>query len=103
MKKPETKFKEMVMPKLRELPYSWWEKIQQKSLCGTPDILGCIAGTFVAIELKKDEYARITELQQYKLDQIDRAGGVALIVTPESWNRVYSRLLKFSKGVKNEL
>ena len=99
-KKPETIFKEKVMPLLRDLPNSWWEKIQQKSIHGTPDILGCLQGTFVAIELKSEENARITELQKYKLDLIDRAGGVALVVCPENWERVYRRLTKFSQGVE---
>ena len=101
-KKPETKFKEKVMPLLKALPMSWWEKIQQKSISGTPDILGCINGTFIAIELKSSIDSPITGLQKHKLELIDNAGGVALVVHPDNWNRVYNRLVKFSQGVVND-
>ena len=97
-KKPETLFKEKVMLTLRNLPYSWWEKIQQAAIRGTPDIIGCVAGTFVAIELKKDKNAKPDELQRWKLDQIDRAGGVAMVVHPGNWDRMYNRLLKLAGG-----
>lgn len=86
------------MPHLRGIPGSWWEKIQQKSIRGTPDILGCVQGKFVALELKKDSKANIDELQKYKLEQISKAGGLSAIVYPENWEKVYSILTHIAKG-----
>lgn len=104
-KKPETKFKEKILPLLRELPNTWAEKIQQVSLRGTPDILGCFNGHFVAIELKKDlkelEKKDATSiLQDYKLEKIRAAGGIAIKVSPEGWDEVYKFLQELSNGTK---
>lgn len=91
-KKPETVFKERIQPRLKALKNSWWEKIQQVGVIGTPDILGCVSGIFVALELKKDEKAPIEPLQIHKLKKIEQAGGVAFIVYPENWDEVYAQL-----------
>lgn len=99
--KPETKFKNKVMPLLRALPYSWWEKIQQKSIRGTPDIIGCMNGTFIAIELKSDKHSKVDELQRWKLDQIDRAGGISVILYPGNWDKWYKKFKKYAKGEAN--
>lgn len=88
MKKPETKFKEKALEDLRGIPGSWWEKIQQVALRGTPDIIGCVRGNFVAIELKKDEKAKVEDLQEHKLQAIRFAGGHAVVAYPENWNEV---------------
>ena len=100
-RKSETIFKDRIMPRLRDIPYSWWDKIQQVSIVGSPDIYGCINGIFIAIELKKDAKSKISELQKYKLKNIDEAGGVALILFPENFEVNYKKLLKLSKGEKN--
>jgi penicillin-binding protein-related factor A (putative recombinase) len=92
LKKPETIFKERVLPKLRKLPNSWFEKIQQVSLSGTPDIIGCLNGRFIAIELKKDAISRIEPLQVHKLNKIEKSGGIALVVYPENWEESYEFL-----------
>lgn len=91
-KKPETLFKERIRPRLKALPNSWWEKIQQVTIRGTPDILGCVSGVFVALELKMDEKAPIEPLQIHKLKRIEKAGGIALVVYPENWDEVYMQL-----------
>lgn len=44
---------------------------------GTPDILGCFQGIFIAIETKAPG-KRPTELQQLRIEQIRRAGGYAI-------------------------
>ena len=92
-KKPETLFKERIRPKLKKIPHSWWEKIQQVGIRGTPDFLGCVCGVFVALELKKDEKSKIDPLQVHKLKLIANAGGVAFVVSPENWEEVYAELL----------
>ena len=51
-----------------------------------------MSGVFVALELKMDEKAAIEPLQIHKLNKIEKAGGLALIVYPENWEEVYMEL-----------
>lgn len=81
MKKKETVFKERVQKKLKAIPHSWWVKIQQVGINGTPDILGTINGVFVAIELKTDE-GTLSKLQSYNIDKITKTGAIALVISP---------------------
>ena len=50
---------------------------------GIPDILACINGIFLGIEVKGDG-GRPSELQKYHLKQIQNAGGIGIIVYPEN-------------------
>lgn len=81
--KPETKFKLRIRTKLNAIPNSFWTKVQQVTLRGTPDFVGCINGTFVALELKVGDN-KADPLQAYYLKQIKGAGGIALVLTPEN-------------------
>lgn len=45
---------------------------------GTPDILACFEGHFVAIEVKRPGNGP-TKLQEYQLDQIRAAGGLSTV------------------------
>lgn len=92
-KKPETLFKERVQKDLRVIPNSWWQKISQRSVRGCPDILGCIQGRFIAIELKKSKDAKIDALQTYNVRSINNTGAIALVSSPESWAEDYALLL----------
>lgn len=48
---------------------------------GVPDILMCIKGLFVAIELKRpDGKGRVSEIQKAQIEHIKRAGGGAFVV-----------------------
>lgn len=79
----ETLFKNRVMPLLLALPDSWWLKTQERSRRGVPDIIGCIRGNFVAIELKTDT-GRVDKLQAWELHRIAKAGGVQIVLRPGS-------------------
>lgn len=85
-KKPETLFKERLQPLLNAIPKSWWFKTQQLSTLGIPDIVGCVDGTFVALELKRDlkESLKKHSLQRHVLGLISKAGGFSAIVYPEN-------------------
>lgn len=48
---------------------------------GTPDILACVSGRFVGIEVKKPKGGIVSALQKLKIKQIRNAGGVALVAT----------------------
>jgi Holliday junction resolvase len=46
---------------------------------GTPDILACLNGRFIAIEAKAGKN-KPTDLQTFNLKRIDEAGGLALVI-----------------------
>ncbi len=58
----------------------------------------CVNGLFVALELKKSDKETEDLLQTYKLDQINKAKGLGIKVSPESWPEVFKELTAISKG-----
>ncbi len=95
---PETRFKIRIRPQLERLSSSWWVKIQQVGLVGTPDFFGVVGGWAVVLELKAGPKARITKLQTYNLGRINKAGGFGLVAYPENWQAVITFLTALSKG-----
>lgn len=89
---PETKFKMKVQSRLSSIPGIWHVKIQQVALRGIPDILICYKGKFFAWELKVGRND-VTQLQNFVLNNISKAGGVARVVTPESLEEAMEELL----------
>ena len=51
---------------------------------GIPDILACVNGYFVAIEVKAENGVP-SELQKYHVNKIKSAGGIALILYPKDF------------------
>lgn len=76
---PESRLKARVMMRLKAIPNSHWYKIQQRTINGTPDILGVVNGCFVALELKSMT-GKPTTLQEFELMMITKAGGYAKLV-----------------------
>lgn len=95
--KAETNFKVRVKAYLATLPHTWHVKVQQVGIRGTPDILCCIRGRFVALELKRSATAHIDPLQYHILGLISQAGGYAMVVYPENWAEVQTVLARISK------
>lgn len=91
----EAAFKVVVKAFLKTLPQCWNVKVQQIGLRGTPDILCCLKGRFVALELKGTEKANVAPLQEHTIEQISLAGGYARIVSPETWEGVKRELKEF--------
>ena len=64
----------------------WFTKIWgggfQKS--GIPDILACVNGHFVAIEIK-GKGGKPTELQKYNIRKINECNGTGVILYPEQF------------------
>ena len=55
-------------------------KIVQSNKRGTPDILACLNGQFIAVEVKKKgKLSTVTPIQQHQLSQILLAGGIAIL------------------------
>ena len=96
--KPETRFRNAsVNPFIKRLKNTWAATIQQQSICGTPDKLLCVRGRFVGLELKA-RGGRLTKLQEYNLNLIEKAGGVAIVADPDNWESVKVQLLKLDQG-----
>lgn len=81
MKQTEKQIENQIKKWLDKQGY-WWMKVHgdlfQKS--GVPDILACINGRFVGIEVKRPG-GRLSELQKYNIEHIRAAGGVAFVAT----------------------
>lgn len=54
------------------------------SRVGVPDILACVNGHFVAIEVKSTT-GKPSELQLYHLDEIQKAGGYSFLLYPKDF------------------
>lgn len=97
--KPETRFRQgKVLPFLKTLKNTWFEPIQQKAINGSPDYMLCVWGRFVALELKS-RGGKVSALQQHKLNEINRTGGIAIIADPDNWENAKQLLSAMDGGV----
>ena len=72
---------------------------------GIPDILACVNGYFVAIEVKAPN-GKPSELQKYHIKKINDAGGFAIILYPkdyDSFKRLIIYLNEFKEGRARQL
>ena len=98
---PEGKFQKKVIKDLKTLPNTYFHKHQAGSIRGIADIIGCINGRFIALELKKDlistrsQAGRIV-LQRHNIDKINKSGGYGCITCPETWEEVFAYLKSIS-------
>ncbi len=93
--KPETKFRKKVVEELKKLKHVHIFSIQQSSLVGTPDLLVCLNGRFVALEIKSYK-TNAVGAQKYNLDKVAEAGGLGYTVHPNNWESVLDELNKVS-------
>ena len=56
------------------------------SKIGTPDILACVNGHFVAVEVKAEK-GKPSELQLYHIEQIKKSGGYGIILYPKDFDK----------------
>lgn len=53
---------------------------------GVPDLLCCINGHFVALEIKS-ETGKTSELQFHQLNEINKAGGIGIVLRPSQFEK----------------
>jgi hypothetical protein len=82
------------------LPKTWGYKSNDASTAGILDFAYCVNGNFVAIEDKRSltdaKNSKSTPLQMENCKQIIDAGGVAVMVVPQTWPRVFKLLKELS-------
>ena len=88
MTTPETKQKQRVKERFKREFGAWlWGFTPSASKFGkrgVPDLIYCVAGLFVAVEVKAPgAKSRVTELQARQLQGIAEAGGLSFVVYDE--------------------
>ena len=92
----ERDFKEIVIKDLKSLQNCYSVKTQELARRGVPDILACIGGKFVAIELKKED-GRVEPLQAHTLDKIIQSGGMGFVARPSTWQQQLEMLRRLKQ------
>lgn len=99
----ESAFAKRVWKELDKIPNSFFTTIQQKTIRGLPDVIGCINGRFVALELKRSKAeankksGRIM-LQKYVIGKIIESGGSGFFVNPDNLELVLAELMEISRN-----
>lgn len=58
---------------------AWTVKTISTNKRGTPDVLACLNGQFIAIEVKREgKLNTVSPIQQFQLDKIVESGGIAV-------------------------
>lgn len=65
----------------------WYVKYfaNRNTRAGVPDLLACVGGHFVAIEVK-GATGKPSELQLWNVEQIRNAGGIAIVLYPDQFD-----------------
>ncbi|MCI6278084.1 MAG: VRR-NUC domain-containing protein [Clostridium sp.] len=92
---PEKQFENQIKKFLDKLPKTWYFKFWAGpySKSGIPDIIGCVNGKFIALEVKA-ENGRASELQKRNIRLIEQCGGYARIVYPKDFEKLKEELIK---------
>lgn len=75
----ESKIQKEILAYLRKNKIFHLRFQAQTNINGIPDIICCYKGLFIGLELKQ-ENGRATELQKRKLEAINNAGGIGVII-----------------------
>ncbi|MDK2919762.1 MAG: hypothetical protein PWQ37_2495 [Candidatus Petromonas sp.] len=90
----EKQLQTKVIKYLKSLPNIWFFKVWGGGYqrAGIPDLICCINGVFIAIELKGDN-GKPTELQKMNIKNINDAGGIGVILYPKGFKE-FKKLIK---------
>ena len=84
-----------VIPFLKSLPNTYYFIKNADSIRGIPDIIACVNGRFIALEIKKSKASLNhprTKLQAYTINLIKNAMGKAHFIYPENWESIKATL-----------
>jgi len=85
---PEAKVKAKITQVLRdEGVYYFFPATHGYGRSGVPDIVCCVGGAFLGIEVKAGKN-KPTALQTRELEAIRRCGGVAVVANEENWDMI---------------
>ena len=95
---PEAKVKKKVVRILKDAgAYYFYPVTGGYGRSGVPDVVACLGGYFLGIECKAGEN-KPTPLQQKNLDDIDTAGGVALVINEDNLGLLQAEIIKIQNG-----
>lgn len=66
------------------------------STAGIPDLIACVKGRFVGIELKSEK-GKTSPLQDYNLEAIEKSGGISIVLRPSGFDDFKSRIEELLK------
>ena len=61
---------------------------------GVPDLICCLKGLFLALELKTDD-GIVSPLQEYNLEKISKSGGATMVLRPKYFEQFKEAIQKF--------
>lgn len=98
MTTPEKKFEEKIKKYLTERGH-WWVKYfaNRNTKSGIPDLLCCIRGKFVGVEVKSAR-GHPSELQLYNRREIRASGGICVIVYENQFEEFKRLILQIETG-----
>ena len=76
----EGKVQKEILTYLKENKIFHFRFQAQSNLNGVPDVICCYKGLFIGLELKREKGGRATGLQEKKLEAINNAGGIGVVV-----------------------
>lgn len=76
---------------------TWSNGIQRD---GVPDLLVCCNGLFIGVELKAPK-GKPSELQLWNIDQIRKAGGIAIVLYPDQFEQFKHMITLLQQGNPN--
>lgn len=95
----ESTYQRRLMTKLKQIPNSKFFVKEAKSIRGLPDIIGCVNGKFVALEVKvsgKELGQRNGRhiLQRHTLQSFEAVGGFCSFIYPDNEEDILDLLRK---------
>lgn len=70
----------------------------RNTAAGVPDILACVNGEFLGIEVKSDS-GNPTDLQLHHIEKIRKAGGLAFVVYPSGFDQLTDIVIRLGRGL----
>lgn len=57
----------------------WFKTLGGSVPAGTADIIACVNGYFIAIEVKKPSGGNVSALQEFHINKVKQSGGIAFV------------------------